>query len=451
MKAKTRYVCSECGATSPKWAGQCADCGAWNSLSEESAPSGHRRGGYAGGSAAAIADLSSIEIAEEARLDTGLGELNRVLGGGLVKGSVVLVGGDPGIGKSTLLLQVHASLNALSKVLYVSGEESLGQIAQRARRLGVATHGLKCLAETTVERILASAAADKPGVLIIDSIQTLWSAELESAPGSVSQVRECAARLVRYAKEQGVSVFLIGHVTKEGGIAGPRVLEHMVDAVLYFEGESGSRFRILRTLKNRFGAVNELGVFAMTDKGLKEVPNPSAIFLSNQVERGPGSTVMVTREGTRPLLVEVQALVDQSPLANPRRVAVGYEANRLALLLAVAHRHAGVAIYDQDVFVNIVGGIRVSETAADLPVLLAVHSSIRNRAIGTQTLAFGEVGLAGEIRPIPNGEERLREAAQHGFRRAIVPAANKPKRERFGELEVIGVLGLQEALDATRD
>ncbi len=433
---------------SPKWAGQCADCGAWNSLAEESAAS-PRRSGYAGGASAAdVADLASVAISEEARLDTGLGELNRVLGGGLVKGSVVLVGGDPGIGKSTLLLQVHASLTAASRVLYVSGEESLGQIAQRARRLAVDAHGLKCLAETAVDRILATAVVEKPDVMIIDSIQTLWLAELQSAPGSVSQVRECAARLVRYAKEQGVSVFLIGHVTKEGGIAGPRVLEHMVDAVLYFEGESGSRFRILRALKNRFGAINELGVFAMTDRGLKEVPNPSAIFLSNQSERGPGSTVMVTREGTRPLLVEVQALVDQSPLANPRRVAVGYEPNRLALLLAVAHRHAGVAIYDQDVFVNIVGGIRVSETAADLPVLLAVHSSFRNRAIGTHTLAFGEVGLSGEIRPIPNGEERLREAAQHGFKRAIVPAPNKPKKERFGELEVIGVQTLTQALDA---
>ncbi len=451
-KTKTRYVCSECGAVSPKWAGQCGDCGAWNSLVEEvAAPTGPggRRAGYAGtASAGEIADLGSVASAEEIRLDTGLGELNRVLGGGLVAGSVVLVGGDPGIGKSTLLLQVHASLHDKASVLYVSGEESLGQIAQRARRLQVPVAGLKCQAETNVEKILATAIKEGPKVLIIDSIQTLWLPELSSAPGSVSQVRECAARLVRYAKEQGVSVFLIGHVTKEGGIAGPRVLEHMVDAVLYFEGESGSRFRILRSLKNRFGAVNELGVFAMTDKGLREVPNPSAIFLSGQAERGPGSIVMVTREGTRPLLVEVQALVDQSPLANPRRVAVGYETNRLALLLAVAHRHGGVAIYDQDVFVNIVGGIRVSETAADLPVLLAVHSSFRNRSLGTHTLAFGEVGLAGEIRPIPNGEERLREAAHHGFKRAIVPAQNKPKKGVVGEMEVIGAATLAEALEA---
>ncbi len=454
-KAKTRYVCSECGGTAPKWAGQCGDCGAWNSLTEELAVGsgpGARRGGYAGtASAGDVADLGSVATELEVRMDTGMSELNRVLGGGLVSGSVVLVGGDPGIGKSTLLLQVHASLQGKAAVIYVSGEESLGQIAQRARRLQVEVAGLRCQAETNVERILATAVKEKPAVLIIDSIQTLWLPELTSAPGSVSQVRECAARLVRYAKEQGVSVFLIGHVTKEGGIAGPRVLEHMVDAVLYFEGEAGSRFRILRALKNRFGAVNELGVFAMTDRGLREVPNPSAIFLSAQVERGPGSIVMVTREGTRPLLVEVQALVDQSPLANPRRVAVGYESNRLALLLAVAHRHGGVAIYDQDVFVNIVGGIRVSETAADLPVLLAVHSSFRNRTLGTHTLAFGEVGLAGEIRPIPNGEERLREAAHHGFKRAIVPMANKPKKGLVGEMQVVGAATLAEALDAAAE
>lgn len=454
MAAKTRYVCTECGAVHPKWAGQCSECSAWNSLVEEVAPSGERprRAGYAGVvNAPSVTDLAAVSVQKELRLDTGLGELNRVLGGGLVEGSVVLVGGDPGIGKSTLLLQVLASLRGRAQALYVSGEESLGQIAQRALRLSVDPAGLRCLAETGVERILALAEQDRPQVLVIDSIQTLWLAELQSAPGSVSQVRECAARLVRFAKERGVSVFLIGHVTKEGGIAGPRVLEHMVDAVLYFEGESGSRFRILRALKNRFGAVNELGVFAMTDKGLREVPNPSAIFLSAQSERGPGSVVMVTREGTRPLLVEVQALVDQSPLANPRRVAVGYEANRLALLLAVLHRHGGVAVYDQDVFVNIVGGIRVSETAADLPVVLAVYSSFRNRTFGAHTVAFGEVGLSGEIRPIPNGEERLREAAQHGFKRALVPQANKPKRERTGELEIVGVDNLSAALDALRE
>ena len=454
-RPKSRYVCSECGAVAPKWAGQCGDCGAWNSLIEEvSAGSGpgSRRGGYAGAaSAGEVSDLASVASEQEIRMDTGLAELNRVLGGGLVSGSVVLVGGDPGIGKSTLMLQVHASLQGKAEVIYVSGEESLGQIAQRARRLQVEVSGLRCQTETNVERILATAIKEKPKVLIIDSIQTLWLPELTSAPGSVSQVRECAARLVRYAKEQGVSVFLIGHVTKEGGIAGPRVLEHMVDAVLYFEGESGSRFRILRSLKNRFGAVNELGVFAMTDRGLREVPNPSAIFLSGQAERGPGSIVMVTREGTRPLLVEVQALVDQSPLANPRRVTVGYESNRLALLLAVAHRHGGVAIYDQDVFVNIVGGIRVSETAADLPVLLAVHSSFRNRSLGMHTMAFGEVGLSGEIRPIPNGEERLREAATHGFKRAIVPAQNRPKKGMVGEMEVIGAQTLTEALDAAAE
>ncbi|MGA9422255.1 MAG: DNA repair protein RadA, partial [Rhodanobacteraceae bacterium] len=405
---------------------------------------------YAGAEVARVARLATMALEAERRSATGIGELDRVLGGGLVAGSVVLIGGDPGIGKSTLLLQMLGSLGARVRGLYVTGEESLAQVASRGQRLGVPLDAIEALAETCVERVLAVVAENRPQLLVIDSIQTIWTELLTAAPGSVSQVRESAARLVRFAKETGTSVFLVGHVTKEGGIAGPRVLEHMVDAVLYFEGESASRFRILRAFKNRFGAVNELGVFAMGDKGLREVPNPSAIFLSTHARPSAGSAVMVTREGTRPLLVEVQALVDQSSLGNPRRVALGLEQNRLAMLLAVLHRHAGAQIYDQDVYVNIVGGIRVQETAADLPVLLAVLSSFRDRPLPDKTVAFGEVGLSGEIRPVPNGEERLKEAATHGFKRAIVPKANAPKKGRIGELEVIGVEHLSQALDAGR-
>ncbi|MFN3841736.1 MAG: DNA repair protein RadA [Rehaibacterium terrae] len=458
-KAKTAYVCSECGASFSKWQGQCGECGAWNTLSEfvvETAAAGAgrpvvRHGSWAGRAAgAAITPLREVGQAVEQRMSTGIGELDRVLGGGLVEGSVVLVGGDPGIGKSTLLLQALARMAARAPALYVTGEESLAQVAGRAQRLGLPLDDLHALAETCVEKILANTArvSPAPRLLVADSIQTLWSELLTAAPGSVSQVRESAARLVRFAKETATSVFLVGHVTKEGGIAGPRVLEHMVDAVLYFEGESGSRFRVLRAFKNRFGAVNELGVFAMGDKGLREVPNPSAIFLSGSSTAQPGSAVMVTREGTRPLLVEVQALVDQSPLANPRRVALGLEQNRLAMLLAVLHRHGGVGVFDQDVFVNVVGGIRVQETAADLPVLLAVLSSLRDRPLAEKTVAFGEVGLSGEIRPVPNGEERLKEAATHGFRRAIVPRANAPKQGMFKDMEVIAVERLAQALDA---
>ncbi|MFZ5662462.1 MAG: DNA repair protein RadA [Pseudomonadota bacterium] len=454
-KAKTAYVCAECGADHSKWQGQCADCGAWNTLAEIAlelagkAPAAARRTGWAGrADAPAVTALKDVRHAEEARVSTGIGELDRVLGGGLVHGAVVLVGGDPGIGKSTLLLQAVAKMAGTLPALYVTGEESLAQVAGRAARLGLPLDGIHALAETGIERILDQAAAMKPGLIVADSVQTLWTEQLSAAPGSVSQVRESAARLVRYAKETATSVFLVGHVTKEGGIAGPRVLEHMVDAVLYFEGESGSRFRVLRAFKNRFGAVNELGVFAMGDKGLREVPNPSAIFLSGSREPQPGSCVMVTREGTRPLLVEVQALVDASPLSNPRRVAVGMEGNRLAMLLAVLHRHGGVGVGDQDVFVNIVGGIRVQETAADLPLLLAVLSSLRDRPLEAQTVAFGEVGLSGEIRPVPNGEERLKEAATHGFRRAIVPKANAPKAGAYKGLDVIAVERLADALSA---
>ena len=454
-KAKTAYVCNECGAEHSKWQGQCTDCGAWNTLSEivlqpaAKAAGAQRRAGYAG-EAAQIRIQSLADVAQnvESRTSIGIGELDRVLGGGLVEGSVVLIGGDPGIGKSTLLLQMLGSLGTRLSGLYVTGEESVAQVAARAQRLSLALEPLRCLPETCIERIIEHVAKDKPNVLVVDSIQTIWTELLTAAPGSVSQVRESAAKLTRFAKESGTSVFLVGHVTKEGGIAGPRVLEHMVDAVLYFEGESGSRFRVLRAFKNRFGAVNELGVFAMSDKGLREVPNPSAIFLSAHAGPTPGSAVMVTREGTRPLLVEVQALVDQSPLANPRRVALGLEQNRLAMLLAVLHRHGGAAVYDQDVFVNVVGGIRVQETAADLPVLLSVLSSFRDRALPDKLVAFGEVGLSGEIRPVPNGEERLKEAATHGFLRAIVPKANAPKKGKIGEMEVVGVERLGDALDA---
>jgi len=452
-KPKTAYVCADCGASFNKWQGQCGECAAWNTLSEfviESAgvaKQSSRQGGWAGeGAGAQVTALKTVSITSESRIGTGIGELDRVLGGGLVEGSVVLIGGDPGIGKSTLLLQAMALMAARVPGLYVSGEESLAQLAGRASRLGLPLDGLNALAETGIEKILAQAAIAKPKLIVADSIQTLWSELLTAAPGSVSQVRESAARLVRYAKETGTSVFLIGHVTKDGGIAGPRVLEHMVDAVLYFEGEAGSRFRILRAFKNRFGAVNELGVFAMSDRGLKEVANPSAIFLSGSAGPTAGSVVMVTREGTRPLLVEVQALVDQSPLSNPRRVTVGLEQNRLAMLLAVLHRHGGVGVFDQDVFVNVVGGIRVQETAADLPVLLSVLSSLRDKPLREQTIAFGEVGLSGEIRPVPNGEERLREAATHGFRRAIVPKANAPKKGAYLDMEVIGVERLADAL-----
>ncbi|WP_256646872.1 DNA repair protein RadA [Thermomonas paludicola] len=454
-KTRTAFVCNECGADYAKWQGQCEACGAWNTLAEivlesvvQAKSPASRRGGWAGKmDAPKITALADVTTGEQARVSTGIGEFDRVLGGGLAEGAVVLVGGDPGIGKSTLLLQALALMAPTLPGLYVTGEESLAQVAGRAQRLGLPLEGLLALAETCVERILEHAVAARPRVLIADSIQTLWTDTLTAAPGSVSQVRESAARLVRYAKETGTAVFLVGHVTKEGGIAGPRVLEHMVDAVLYFEGDSGSRFRVLRAFKNRFGAVNELGVFAMSDGGLREVSNPSAIFLSGSGQPQPGSCVMVTREGTRPLLVEVQALVDASPLSNPRRVVVGLEGNRLAMLLAVLHRHGGIMVGDQDVFVNVVGGIRVQETAADLPVLLAVLSSLRDAPLAEKTIAFGEVGLSGEIRPVPNGEERLKEAATHGFKRAIVPNGNAPKSGSYKGMQIIAVERLADALE----
>lgn len=449
-KGKTVYSCTECGAQAPKWAGQCGECGAWNSMVETiAAPPAERKGRHAGyaGTAGTLVVQSLKEVAPEetSRLSTGSSEFDRVLGGGLVAGSVVLLGGDPGIGKSTLLLQTLATLGAAQRTLYVTGEESPQQVSMRAQRLGLEAGHVRLLTETRVEDILATAQQERPQVLVVDSVQTVYTELLQSAPGSVAQVRESAAQLVRYAKQSGTALFLVGHVTKEGQLAGPRVLEHMVDTVLYFEGDSGSRYRVVRAFKNRYGAVNELGVFAMTDKGLKEVTNPSAIFLSRHDEEVPGSVIMVTIEGSRPLLVEVQALVDESHLSNPRRVTVGLEHNRLAMLLAVLHRHGGIVTHDQDVFVNVVGGMRVTETGADLATLLAVLSSLRSRPLPQGLVVFGEVGLAGEIRPVPNGQDRLREAAKHGFTRALVPLANKPKQKVDG-LEIIGVRRLDEAL-----
>ena len=450
-KPKTLYQCHDCGAQASKWAGQCGDCGAWNSMTEvlavaSSAGRTARFAGYTGEAGTQVQMLSEVKSGAEARVSMGVDELDRVLGGGLVAGSVVLIGGDPGIGKSTLLLQAMAAFADSLKALYVTGEESPEQVSVRARRLGVAADQVRLLAETSVERIIEHARIEKPQVMVIDSIQTLYTEALQSAPGSVAQVRESAAQLVRFAKQTRTALFLVGHVTKEGTLAGPRVLEHMVDTVLYFEGEPGERYRVIRAIKNRFGAVNELGVFAMTDKGLKEVKNPSSIFLSRHEQPVAGSVILVTMEGTRPLLVEVQALVDDSQLSSPRRVTVGLEHNRLAMLLAVQHRHGGVFMSDQDVFANVVGGVRVNETAADLPVLLAVLSSFRDRTLPNDLIVFGEVGLAGEIRPVPNGQERLREAAKLGFKRALIPAANAPRSPIQG-FEVIPVARYSEVLN----
>lgn len=450
-KAKVQYQCSECGAMHSKWAGQCGDCGEWNCLEEITvAPAssksvtnkGARFAGYTGQSP--VLSAANVQMEQDPRNPTGLDELDRVLGGGLVHGSVVLIGGDPGIGKSTILLQTIAQLKNLSG-LYVTGEESLQQVSLRARRLNLPLEGLRLFTETCAERIIETALTEKPDVMVVDSIQTIYTEALQSAPGSVGQVREATAQLVRFAKQTNTALFIVGHVTKEGTLAGPRVLEHMVDTVLYFEGDPAGRYRVLRAVKNRFGAVNELGVFAMTEAGLKTVSNPSAIFLSRHDEAVSGSVVMVTREGTRPLMVEVQALVDDSHGGHPKRVAVGLEQNRLALLLAVMHRHGGIAMYDQDVFINVVGGVRISETAADLPLLLAALSSLKNKPIPNDWVAFGEIGLAGEIRPVPNGQERLKEAAKHGFKKAIVPAANKPK-EIIPGLEVIAAKRLSDVL-----
>ncbi|MBC7858939.1 MAG: DNA repair protein RadA [Burkholderiaceae bacterium] len=453
-KAKTNYTCSECGGVSSKWTGQCAACQQWNTLVETVADSGVNR--YSNNTHQALAQtapvlsLADIEAIDVPRFGTGIEEFDRVLGGGLVAGGVVLIGGDPGIGKSTLLLQALANLSHAKSVLYVSGEESGAQIALRAKRLAVDARDLKLQAEIQLEKILATLAELKPQVAVIDSIQTVYSDALSSAPGSVAQVRECAAQLTRLAKQSGVTIILVGHVTKEGALAGPRVLEHIVDTVLYFEGDAHSSFRLVRAIKNRFGAVNELGVFAMTEKGLKGVSNPSALFLSQHDNQVPGSCVMVTQEGTRPLLVEIQALVDTSHLPNARRLSVGLEQNRLAMLLAVLHRHAGIAAFDQDVFINAVGGVKITEPAADLAVLLAINSSMRNKPLPRGLVVFGEVGLAGEIRPAPRGQERLREAAKLGFSLAMIPKANAPKQAIEG-MTIIAVERIDEAFNKLRE
>ncbi len=451
-KAKTAYVCTECGASSPKWQGQCPGCAQWNTLVESvveaSGPSTNRYAALA--ASGKLQRLGEIDPREEPRQPTGIEEFDRVLGGGLVQGGVVLIGGDPGIGKSTLLLQALARLAEVGQpVLYVSGEESGEQVALRARRLQVEAGQLQLLAEISLEKILATLASEKPAVAVIDSIQTIYSEALQSAPGSVAQVRECAAQLTRVAKQSGTCVILVGHVTKEGALAGPRVLEHIVDTVLYFEGDTHSSFRLIRAFKNRFGAVNELGVFAMTDKGLRGVSNPSALFLSQHETQVPGSCVLVTQEGTRPLLVEVQALVDTAHTPSSRRLTVGLDANRLAMLLAVLHRHAGVACFDQDVFVNAVGGVRIQEPAADLAVMLAIVSSLRNRPLPQKLVAFGEVGLAGEIRPAARGQERLKEAAKLGFTHALIPKANAPKQAIKG-IEVVAVDRVDQAVEYLR-
>lgn len=446
---KLNFVCTACGGESPKWVGCCPDCQAWNTLQESTivVEGKHSRSkGYAGTDSAKVQHLRDVDLAQIPRTSTQLSELDRALGGGLVPGSVVLIGGDPGIGKSTLLLQAVAYLSQDQGVLYVTGEESLQQVSLRAHRLGLSQADIKLLSETQIETILSKAQQEKPGILVIDSIQTIYTDQIPSAPGSVSQVRESAAQLVQFAKQTNTAIFLIGHVTKEGTLAGPRVLEHMVDTVLYFESQNDSRFRIIRATKNRFGAMNELGVFAMTDKGLKEVTNPSAIFLSRCEKEVPGSTVTVTWEGSRPMLVELQALVDQSHLGNPRRVCLGLEMNRLTMALAVLHRHGGIPTYDQDVFVNIVGGVRLNETGSDLALMLAVLSSLRNRTIPRNWVIFGEVGLGGEIRPVPGGHERIREAQKHGFTLAIVPRANV-KGAQFEGIEVIACAHIQEALE----
>jgi DNA repair protein RadA/Sms len=454
--AKRAFVCNECGADYPRWQGQCSACEAWNSITEiRLAAAANARtdrfSGYAGdGGISKVQKLSEISLAEVPRFSTGFIEFDRVLGGGIVPGSAILIGGNPGAGKSTLLLQTMCRLSEQMKTLYVTGEESLQQVAMRAHRLGLPTDKLHTLSETSIEQICLIAEQEQPRLMVIDSIQVMHMADIQSSPGSVAQVRETAAYLTRFAKTKGVAIIMVGHVTKDGSLAGPKVLEHCIDCSILLDGDADSRFRTLRSHKNRFGAVNELGVFAMTEQGLKEVSNPSAIFLSRGDEITSGSSVMVVWEGTRPLLVEIQALVDQSMLANPRRVAVGLEQNRLALLLAVLHRHGGLQMSDQDVFVNVVGGVKVTETSADLALLLSLVSSLRDRPLPQDLVVFGEVGLAGEIRPVPNGQERISEAAKHGFKRAIVPHSNMPKKP-IANMQVFGAKKLADALDILTD
>ena len=457
-KDKSIFTCSDCGGTTPRWLGKCPACGAWNTLIESTVDSsGSSKNRYTSqfqalAKTSELTKLGDIEATDIDRTATGLEELDRALGGGVVEGGVVLIGGDPGIGKSTLLLQ---ALDALQRkgmnTLYVTGEESGAQVALRSRRLGLDNSQVQVLAEIQLEKILATLQTERPNIAVIDSIQTVYSDQLTSAPGSVAQVRECAAHLTRAAKATGTAIVLVGHVTKEGALAGPRVLEHMVDTVLYFEGDTHSSFRLIRAIKNRFGAVNEIGVFAMTEKGLKGVSNPSAIFLSQHEEPVAGSCVMVTLEGTRPLLVEIQALVDSGG-PSPRRLSVGLERDRLAMLLAVLHRHAGVACMDQDVFVNAVGGVRISEPAADLAVMLAITSSLRGKPLPKGFIAFGEVGLAGEVRPAPRGQERLKEAAKLGFTVAVVPKANAPKKndKNFEGLSIYPVDRIEDAMNCVR-
>src|SRR3990167_5042972 len=451
LKTKTIYTCQYCDAQFNKWQGQCVECGKWNTIVEEialTAPKNTvaRNAGFSG-VLSEITAMLNVKLESQSRISTGLPEFDHVLGGGLVSDSAVLIGGDPGVGKSTILLQILSHIAKTHKPLYVTGEESLQQLAMRAKRLGLPQVNLSLLAETNVEKIIHAAETFLPKIMVIDSIQTIYTDLIPSAPGGVGQVRESAAKLVAYAKQRGVALFIVGHVTKDGTIAGPRVLEHMVDAVLYFEGQNDSRYRVIRAVKNRFGAVNEIGIFAMTETGLKQVSNPSAIFLSGHHQATPGSCITVTWEGTRPLLVEVQALVDESHLANPRRVTVGLDHNRLSMLLAVMHRHVGVVTFNQDVFVNVVGGLRVSETAADLAQALSVRSSLKNKLLASDLIVFGEIGLSGEIRPVHSGQERIREAAKHGFKKAIVPKGNAPKSTVNG-MEIIAVDRLQAALGA---
>jgi DNA repair protein RadA/Sms len=458
-KAKTIYSCTECGASEPKWQGQCPSCLAWNTLVEsieETATTNRYANKFEGlAQSSTLQKISSIKAADIARQPTGISEFDRVLGGGLVEGGVVLIGGDPGIGKSTLLLQVLCHLGQNKNVkpaqaIYVSGEESPQQIAMRAKRLGLDASEVELLAEINLEKILATLQTHKPNIAVIDSIQTVYSEALQSAPGSVAQVRECSAQLTRMAKQLGITVILVGHVTKDGTLAGPRVLEHIVDTVLYFEGDQNSNFRLIRAFKNRFGAVNELGVFAMTEHGLREVANPSALFLSHHESQVSGSCITVTMEGTRPLLIEIQALVDESHAPNAKRLCVGLEQNRLAMLLAVLHRHAGIPCFDQDVFINAVGGVKIAEPAVDLAVLLSIVSSLKNKPLDNKLIVFGEVGLAGEVRPVQGGQMRLKEAAKLGFTKAIVPKANAPKTKIAG-LEVIAVERLDQALNQLRN
>ena len=451
-KAKKMYVCQECGSDHPKWQGQCHDCGQWNTLTEitittpSKAVHQQQFDGYAGATQTAVTPLSEVTLAQTPRLATQITELDRVLGGGLVSGSAILIGGQPGAGKSTLLLQVMCHLALQHKALYVSGEESMQQVAMRAKRLELPTTGLNMLMATNVQEICHQASILQPKLLVIDSIQVMHMPEVSSAPGSVSQVRESAAFLTRFAKQTETILLLVGHVTKEGNLAGPKVLEHMIDTSIMLEGSSDSRFRTLRSIKNRFGAVNEIGVFAMAEQGLKQVKNPSAIFLSRGKEIAPGSSVMVIWEGTRPLLVELQALVDESPYGQPRRVAVGVDQNRIAMLLAVLHRHGGVQAADQDVYINVVGGVKVTETSADLAIVLAIVSSLKNRVLAEKLIVFGEVGLSGEIRPVPNGVDRIYEAAKHGFEIAIVPQANKPSKA----IEAMRIFAVDNIIEALR-